>query len=148
MAFWKFGKKKEVPQAQTGLDEKTKAAINVASTLIDMQFRMARELPDFDDLFFCPFVRGYLSGSFMAAMQAFKLPGYGEDTKTLAFIVGGHIHLMGEKSGFTYAMDSARLQGNRDYDLGNRIGGQELINFLNKEVVAPRQLYDYCRGNK
>lgn len=148
MAFWKFGKKKDAPQEQPGLDEKTKAAISVASTLIDTQFRMARELPDFDDLFFCPFVRGYLSGSFMAAMQAFKLPGYGEDSKTLAFIVGGHIHLMGEKSGFTYAMDSARLQGNRDYDLGNRIGGQELIDFLNKEVVIPGQLYNYCKGNK
>ncbi|POF88241.1 hypothetical protein [Pseudomonas putida] len=147
MAFWKFGKKKEVPRAQSGLDEKTQAAINVASTLIDMQFTMARELPDFDDLFFCPFVRGYLSGSFMAAMQAFKLPGYGEETKTLAFIVGGHIHLMGEKSGFTYAMDSARLPGNRDYDLGNRIGGQELIDFLKTKAV-PRQLYDYCKGNK
>ena len=54
---------------------------------------------------------------------------------------------MGEKSGFTYAMDSARLQGNRDYDLGNRIGGQELIDFLKTKAV-PRQLYDYCKGNK
>lgn len=148
ITFWKFGKKKDVPQAQPGLDEKTQAAINVASTLIDMQFTMARELPDFDDLFFCPFVRGYLSGSFTAAMQAFKLPGYGENTKTLAFIVGGHVHLMGEKSGFTYAMESAHLQSNRDYNLGNRIGGQELIDFLNTEVAVPRQLNDYCRGNK
>lgn len=53
---------------------------------------------------------------------------------------------MGEKSGFTYAMDSARLQGNRDYDLGNRTGGQELIDFLNKEVIVPTKLYNYCKG--
>ncbi|MNP73428.1 hypothetical protein D3C76_1701390 [compost metagenome] len=54
---------------------------------------------------------------------------------------------MGEKNGFTYAMDSAHIQGNRDYDLGNRTGGQELIDFLNKEVIVPTQLYNYCKGN-
>ncbi|AVK02519.1 hypothetical protein CSB93_7073 (plasmid) [Pseudomonas paraeruginosa] len=143
MAFWK---KRKEPKAQTAIDEKSQRAIDVAALIIDLQFQRARDLPGFEELFFCPFVRGYVSGAFMAAMQAFKLPGYGEDTKTLAFIVGGHIQIMGEKSGFTYAMDSARLQGNRDYDLGNRTGGQELIDFLNKEVIVPTKLYNYCKG--
>lgn len=144
MAFWK---KKIGPKAPPKIDEKTKCAIDVAAFVIDLQFDRARELPGFDELFFCPFVRGYLSGAFTAAMQAFKLPGYGEDSKTLAFIVGGHVHIMGEKNGFAYAMDSTHIQGNRDYDLGNRTGGQELIDFLNKEVIVPTQLYNYCKGN-
>lgn len=127
---------KNEPKAQPAIDEKAQCAIDVAALIIDLQFQRARDLPGFDELFFCPFVRGYLSGAFMAAMQAFKLPGCGEDIKTIAFIVGGHVHIMGEKSGFTYAMDSTRLQGNRDYDFGNRTGGQELIDFLNKRVIV------------
>lgn len=80
-------------------------------------------------------------------MQAFKIEGYGDDIKTMAFLVGGHVSLIGEKHGLSFAMDSLKYQGNKDYDLGNRMGGQELIGFLNKEIIVPRQLMDYIKGN-
>ncbi|MNJ23446.1 hypothetical protein D3C77_178320 [compost metagenome] len=140
MAFWKLGKKE--PKKDTN-----KVAIDTGAFLIDLQLKRAGQLPGFDEIFHSPFVRGYFVGVFSGAMQAFQIPGYGDHTKTLAFLVGGHIALIGEKHGFQFVMDSVSLQGNRDYDLGNRLGGQELVDFLNKKVTMPTQLYNYFKGN-
>lgn len=143
MAFWN---RKAEPNARPAIDKKTLHAIEVAASIIDLQLLRARDLPGLDELFFCPFVRGYLSGAFIGSMQAFKIPGYGDSIKTMAFLVGGHIHIMGEEKGFTYAMDALRHQGDHNYDFGNRTGGKELIDWLNRDVIMPTQLYDYLRG--
>ncbi|MBW9242150.1 hypothetical protein [Pseudomonas paracarnis] len=142
MAFWKFGKKES-----TDNNKKIFTAIDIGSFLIDFQLKTVGSTPGFDELFHSPFVRGYFVGVFSGAMQAFKIDGYGDDVKTMAFLVGGHVALIGEKHGFTYAMDSLKFQGHKDYDLGNRLGGQEIIAFFNKEIVVPRQLRDYIIGN-
>lgn len=141
MAFWKFGKKKNEA------DDVKKTAIETGSFIIDLQLKAVGGTPRFDELFHSPFVRGYFVGVFSGAMQAFKIEGYGDDIKTMAFLVGGHVSLIGEKHGLSFAMDSLKYQGNKDYDLGNRMGGQELIGFLNKEIIVPRQLMDYIKGN-
>lgn len=141
MAFWKFGNKKSKE------NDVKKTAIEAGSFIIDLQLKASGGTPGFEDLFHSPFVRGYFIGVFSGAMQAFKIEGYGDDVKTMAFLVGGHVALIGEKHGLSFAMDSLNYQGNKDYDLGNRLGGQELIGFLNREITAPRQLMDYIKGN-
>ncbi|MEI1013209.1 hypothetical protein [Pseudomonas aeruginosa] len=140
MAFWKFGKKE--PTKDT-----SKIAIEAGAFIIDLQLKRAGQLPGFDEIFHSPFVRGYFIGVFSGAMQAFKIQGYGDDIKQMAFLVGGHVALIGEKHGLEFAMDSISLQGNKDYDLGNRLGGQELVDFLNKKIDLPTQLYNYFKGN-
>ena len=141
MAFWKFGNKKSKE------NDVKKTAIEAGSFIIDLQLKASGGTPGFEELFQSPFVRGYFIGVFSGAMQAFKIEGYGDDVKTMAFLVGGHVALIGEKHGLSFAMDSLNYQGNKDYDLGNRLGGQELIGFLNREITAPRQLMDYIKGN-
>lgn len=149
MAFWKFGKSDNKNEARGGdsKEDPKKVAIDIAAFIIDLQLKRAGDLPGFEDTFHSNFTRGYFVGCFTAAMQAFKIEGYGENSKTLAFIVGGHIALIGENHGFNFAMDSVTLNGNKIYELGNRLGGQELIDFLNKEVVVPTQLFNYFKGN-
>ena len=139
MAFWKFGKKK--------LDDKAKTAIETAAFIIHLQMKPSTGPPGFDEAFNTAFSRGYLTGAFMAAMQAFQIPGYGDHTKTIAFVVGGHVSLIGEKQGLSFAMDSIGLQGNEDYEIGNRVGGQELIDFLNKEIIMPNHLLKYFEAH-
>ena len=140
MSFWKFGKKKPV-------EDSSKTALDISVFLIDLQLKFAGDTPGFDELFHSPFVRGYFVGVFSGAMQAFKVKGYGDNIKTMAFIVGGHVALIGEKHGLSFAMDSLGFQGNKDYDLGNRLGGQEIISFLNKEIIVPKNLREYIVGN-
>ncbi|WP_143502053.1 hypothetical protein [Pseudomonas sp. Irchel 3E13] len=141
MAFWKLGSKKSKE------NDLKKTAIETGSFVIDIQLKAVGGTPEFEELFHSPFVRGYFIGVFSGAMQAFKIEGYGDHTATMAFLVGGHIALIGEKHGLSFAMDSLNYQGNKDYDLGNRLGGQELIGFLNREIITPRQLMDYIKGN-
>ncbi len=145
MAFWKFGKEK--PKKEEPQKDASKVAIETGTFLITMQLKLAGSVPAFQDIFHSPFVRGYFVGAYSGAMHAFKIEGYGDDVKTIAFLVGGHVSLIDEKHALSFVMDSLSLQGNRDYDLGNRLGGQELVDFLNKKVVVPRQLYDYFKGN-
>ena len=67
--------------------------------------------------------------------------------ETISFVVGGHVSLIGEKQGLSFAMDSIGLQGNEDYEIGNRVGGQELIDFLNKEKLMPNHLLKYFEAH-
>lgn len=143
MGFWKFGKKKMPPAAK----DVTGIALETGAFIIHLQLKPASGFPGFDEALHSAFVRGYLTGVFTGAMQAFNVAGYGDNSKTMAFIVGGHIQLLGESQGFSFAMDSVSLQGNRDYDLGNRLGGQDLVDFLNKKTKIPHQLLNYFRGN-
>lgn len=143
MAFWN---KKAETTPKPSVEQQTQNAIGIAAYVIDVQLDRVTKMPSFGELVVCPFVRGYLMGAFTAAMQVYKVPGYQDDMKMLAFLVDGHVYMMGEKSGHAYAMASLQCRGDRNYDFGNRVGGTELIDFLNDEVPVPTQLFNYCKG--
>ncbi|MGE8170726.1 hypothetical protein ACQKO7_21320 [Pseudomonas putida] len=148
MAFWNFGKtngSEAKPHNESASPKDI--AIDISTSIIDFQLKLAGQLPGFEQAFCSNFTRGYFVGCFNAAMQAFKIDGYQDDARLAAFIAIGHIKLLGEEHGVKFAGQSMSLQGNRDYDLGNRTGGQELIDYLNKKIDTPTQLFKYFKGN-
>ncbi|MCO7597522.1 MULTISPECIES: hypothetical protein [Pseudomonas] len=150
MAFWKIFRKKvkSEPRSDANTKDPMEAAIKISTFIIDLQLKRAGTLPGFSEAFYSNFTRGYFVGCFNSAMQAFKIDGHDSDAKLAAFIVIGHLTLLGEEHGTKFARDSIALQGNREYDLGNRLGGQELVDFLNKKITMPTQLFNYFKGNR
>jgi hypothetical protein len=144
MGLWKFGKKQKW---SSGLENVSDTAIEVAAFVVHLQMSPAAGTPGFDDKLNSPFARGYLVGIFAGAMQALNVPGCDDNFKTMAFIMKGHTTVLGMKQGATFALDSTKLQGNPDYDLGNRVGGEELIDYLNQKTKVPLKLFHYLRSS-
>lgn len=140
MAFWNFGRKKK-------LDVQTKAAIEKGVYIINLQMQSAAVHQGFDSVFHSAYVRGYLTGVFMASMQAHEIPGYGDDTKTMAFVAFGLVSLIGEDHGLTYALASLRFQDEPEFFRGNFEGGNELVDFMNQRRQMPTHLLEYFQNH-
>lgn len=143
MQWLKFGKKKKDTEK---IDENTQKAIDFGVQVIDIQLKLAGGLPGFSENFGSLFPRGYFVGVFAASMAIFKIDNSGDFSKH-GFQVGGHSKLLGQEHGFNFAMESMRLVGDKDFDLGSRIGMQEVVDLVNNKVDRPVQLLLYFKGN-
>lgn len=143
MQWLKFWAKKKDNKRYDG---NTQKAIDFGVAVLDVQLKLAGALPGFSENFKSQFVRGYFVGVFSASMGVFRVDASGGFSKE-GFQLGGHGKLLGEKHGFNFAMDSMRLVGEKDFDLGSRIGMQEAIDLARNKIDRPVQLLLYFKGN-